>query len=144
MKIQLPTVGPIVGYTSADQVRLWLRGDLQIAADGPRRCFGVARIKPAGGAAFGPPRYAKLAPHFDVTGVCAFTGLAPETDYDYEIGWFFAETSLPNLGATQQLDWSRAASGTFRTAAAPGAAPRTYAVGSCRYLLRLLGGAIFD
>ena len=42
MKIQPPTVGPIVGYTPAEQVRLWLRGDFQPTPDGYRRCFGVA------------------------------------------------------------------------------------------------------
>ena len=143
MKIQSPTLGPIIGYTTSNQVRIWLRGDLQKTEDGYRRCFGVAQIKEAQ-QDFGPPKYVKLPPYFDMTGVCAFTGLKPETEYEYRVGWFFAETSLPNLDATQDLDWSKSMSGSFRTAAANAAVARTYAVGSCRYLLRLFGGEFFD
>lgn len=144
MKIQSPTVGPIVGYTTPNQTRLWLRGDLQKTTDGYRRCFGAARIREAGSTQFGKPRFVKLPPHFDMTGVCVFGGLKPETDYEYELGWFFAETSLSNLDATQELQWDNAGGGKFRTAAVPGATPRSYAVGSCRYLLRLFGGSFCD
>jgi alkaline phosphatase D len=144
MKIQKPTVGPIVGYTTPNQVRLWLRGDFQKTPDGYRRCFGVARLKGQNGVVYGDPKYVKMPPHFDMTGVCAFTGLTADTVYEYQIGWFFAETSLPNLDATQELDWTNAATGSFRTVSPVGAASRSYAVGSCRYLLRLFGGLLFD
>lgn len=143
MKIQAPTVGPIVGYTSADQVRLWVRGDFQPTPDGYRRCFGVARITDPGGHT-SPPQYVKLPPYFDMTGVCAFTGLKAETTYKYDAGWFFAETELTNLDSTQELDWSKAVTGAFRTGTKDATKPRAYVLGSCRYLLRLFGGLIFD
>lgn len=144
MNIQPPTVGPIVGYTPADQVRIWLRGDFQSTPDGYRRCFGVAHLKGPNDTKFGPPRYIKLAPYFDMTGVCAFTQLQPETPYDYEAGWFFAETELDNLDETQELNWSKAVTGSFRTGTDDDSKIRSYVIGSCRYLLKLFGGLIFD
>lgn len=144
MKIQAPTVGPIVGYTTTDQVRLWLRGKFQKTPDGYCRCFGVARLRESGVADFAPPKYVKLPPHFDMTGVCVFTGLQPETAYEYQAGWFFAETDLDNLNKSKCLDWSNAFSGMFCTGTVNPIKPRSYIVGSCRYLLKLFGGDIFD
>jgi len=144
MKIQSPTVGPIVGYTTADQVRIWLRGEFQKTPDGYRRCFGVAQLTASGAGGFGPPQFVKLPPYFDMTGVCAFTHLQPETTYEYRAGWFFAETGLDSLDATQDLDWSNAVKGQFRTGTADKSKGRSYVVGSCRYLLKLFGGLIFD
>lgn len=144
MKIHTATVGPIVGYTSDNQVRIWLRGDFQQTSDGYRRCFGVARLRAHGDTKFGEPTFVKLPPYFDMTGICAFTGLQADTEYEYQAGWFFAETELDNLGPNQILDWSGAGTYRFRTAAADPTSARSYAFGSCRYLLRLFGGTIFD
>src|SRR5882672_4319193 len=146
MKINRPTVGPIIGYTTHDQVRIWLRGDFQKTPDGYRRCFGVAQLRVSGqpGQSFGSPQFVKLPPYFDMTGVCAFTGLQAETNYDYRAGWFFAETELDNLDDSQDLDWSNGIRGTFRTGSSNGELERTYVVGSCRYLLRIFGGSFFD
>ena len=146
MKIHKPSVGPIVGYTSATQVRIWLRGEFQQTPDGYRRCFGVVRLRKQGTPAFGNPIYVKLPPHFDMTGVCVFTNLQPETTFEYQAGWFFAETELPNLDETQDLDWTEVVLPklTFRTGSANPLQSRSYAVGSCRYLLRLFGGKFFD
>jgi len=144
MKLHAPTVGPIVGYVSGDQARLWLRGDFQKTPDGYRRCFGVVRLRIHGAPVFDKPKFAKLPPHFDMTGVCAFTHLQPETSYEYQAGWFFAETELTNLDDTQELDWSGVQPWTFRTGSTDREKPRSYAFGSCRYLLRLFGGEFFD
>lgn len=148
MKIQLPKVGPIVGYTSADQVRIWLRGDFQPAPDGYRRCFGAVRIaeykEKIEEKDWGDPKYAKLPPYFDMTGVCVMQGLKPDTEYAYQAGWFFAETELENLDNTQQLVWTDARTSRFRTGTDSAKRSRSYVVGSCRYLLKLFGGTIFD
>lgn len=152
MKIQRPTVGPIVGYTRTTETRIWLRGDFQQTPEGYRRAFGVVRMRASPGVPgaagapplWGDPRFVKLAPYFDMTGVCVFADLTADTEYEYQAGWFFAETELSDLGATPALDWSQAVTARFRSAAVAGASPRAYAVGSCRYLLRLFGGSIFD
>lgn len=146
MKIKKPTVGPIVGYTSAGQARIWLRGEFQKTPDGYRRCFGAIRLRKHGAPAFGNPLFVKLPPYFDMTGVCAFTSLQPDTVYEYQAGWFFAETELTNLDGTQDLDWTEVQQQTlrFQTGSMNPSQPRSYAFGSCRYLLRLFGGAFFD
>lgn len=144
MKLHEPTVGPIVGYASGNQVRLWLRGEFQKTPDGYRRCFGAVRLRAPDDSDFGKPKYAKLPPHFDMTGVCVFPNLQPETTYEYQAGWFFAETELTNLDETQELNWTGVSTRTFQTGAVDPQQPRSYAFGSCRYLLRLFGGAFFD
>lgn len=144
MKIVPPTLGPILGYTTATDARLWIRGDFQPAPDGYRRAFGVARLRKAGATKWGDPLYVKLPPHFDMTGVVVFPDLTADTDYEYQAGWFFAETSLTNLDETQELEWPGTAPVGFRTGTTKTTAARSYVVGSCRYLLRLFGGTIFD
>lgn len=128
------------------QARIWLRGEFQKTPDGYRRCFGVVRFRAQGTPSFGKPTFVKLPPHFDMTGVCVLTKLQPETTFEYQAGWFFAETELTNLDDTQDLDWAEVQHPTltFRTGSANPLQPRSYAVGSCRYLLRLFGGQFFD
>src|ERR1044072_7714509 len=136
MKIQVPTVGPIVGYTTHDQARIWLRGDFQTGPNGFRRCFGVARIAQVG-AHVGPSQYVKMPPHFDMTGVIAFTGLLPETTYNYQAGWFLADSELDDAKSIQNLDWSNIESIQFRTGTMDDSRSRSYVLGWCLYLLKL-------
>ena len=146
MNVQRPSVGPIIGYTTSNEVRIWLRGKLQKTDDeGYNRCFGVVQLKgPKDKDWVQAPRFVKMPPHFDMTGVCVFTGLLPETDYEYRAGWFYAETEMDNLGPNLKLDWEGISPKPFRTGTAKKTAGRSYAIGSCRYLLRLFGGSFFD
>jgi alkaline phosphatase D len=146
MNIQPPTVGPIVGYTTFDHVRIWLRGDFQPTPDGYRRCFGVAQLRASGDDGFGPLQYVKLPPYFDMTGVCVFNQLKQETTYEYRAGWFFAETELEPLDLIEpsEIDWRDAFHGTFRTSTNNKSKSRVYVLGSCRYLLKLWGGWVYD
>ena len=45
MNVQPLTVGPILGATTGDSARVWGRATLEITGEGPRRAFGVARIR---------------------------------------------------------------------------------------------------
>lgn len=141
--LQAPSVGPIVGHTDHQHSRIFLRGDGRAGLD---RCFAAVRCRQQGVAAWGAPVFNKLTPTFDLTGVCVLNGLQPGRTYEYQAGWFSdKQINLEQLGPTQsaQLDWSQAASGRFSTVPlTPG--PRSYVVGSCRYLLRLLGFDVFD
>jgi len=47
MKINKLTVGPIVGETTPNRVRIWGRGNANVIEDQPQRCFGVVRYRPA-------------------------------------------------------------------------------------------------
>ena len=137
MKVQRLDLGPIVGATTAREVRIWGRGAHVPTPAGPRRCLGVARIREAG-AEFGPPVPFKLNSNFDLTGVVVFGGLKQDTAYDYQVGYLFPEAESPDPASTP-LDWSEASSSSFRSGSSDPQAPRSFILGSCRYLLRFLG-----
>ena len=145
MKIKPPTVGPIVGSTTSKETRIFLRGDVQLVDDQPRRCFGVLQWRKPG-AKWSKPLLNKLAPHFDGTCVFVIGGLSADQLYEYRAGWFFADADLGKLGTIgdDELEWEVDQVYSFSTGIDAAAQPRRFAVGSCRYLLRLLGGAVFD
>ncbi|MDM4766255.1 alkaline phosphatase D family protein [Pelomonas sp. SE-A7] len=138
--VNTPSLGPIVGHTDHQHSRLFLRGE---GAPGDR-LFAVVRCRVRGSTAWGAPVFNKLSPTFDLTGVCVLNQLAAATAYEVQAGWFSApQLELAELGPTTQLDWGHAATASLRTCSATAAA-RSYVVGSCRYLLRLLGHNWFD
>ena len=142
-KLEKPTVGPIVGVTTTNTARLWGRGELKMDDGVPRRCFGAARLKKNGNAEFQPPRIFKMLPHFDLTGVTEFEGLESQSEYEYQLGYFFSPGEHENAD-NLDIDWSEAGSGRFKTAKADREAPCSIVFGSCRYILRFLGGSLFD
>lgn len=145
MKIHPSTVGPLLGYTTDSQARIWFRGEFQLVERGHRRAFGVVQVRQKTATAkYSKPKFVPLMPHFDMTGVTVFTGLKSSTAYEYRAGWFFAETELENLDENQLLDWSDISPITFKTGTAKASASRSYVIGSCRYLLRLFGGSVWD
>jgi alkaline phosphatase D len=143
MNIQPLTVGPIVGATTGENVRFWGRGELELIQSGPRRCFGVARIR-AAGARFGAPKFFKMNPNFDMTGIVVFDGLRPDTRYLYQMGWFYSDKELDEVEDTRDLDWGAVPTHDCTSASVNDAAARSFVFGSCRYLLRLFGGSWFD
>ena len=145
VKIKPLTVGPILGDTDTDHARLWGRGAMETTSDGPpRRCFGVARIRTTRSTTYRNPLFFKMNPNFDMTGTVVFTELKPGTDYQYQIGYFFADLEMPALSGNMPMDWAEGHSGSFTTPPADGTAPRSFVFGSCRYLLQLFGGSWFD
>ena len=143
IKLEKPTVGPIVGATTTNTVRLWGRGKLIMDGDIPRRCFGAARLKEKGSGAFQPARLFKMRPHFDFTGVTEFDGLAPQSEYEYQLGYFYFPGDLED-DKDLDIDWDNAGSGKFKTAKDDREDPCTIVFGSCRYILRFLGGYLWD
>ena len=144
VKVYPLTVGPILGATTGNSARVWGRGILEQTGDGPRRCFGVARVRPATSSHFRQPLFFKMNPNFDMTGIVLFEDLLPEKEYEYEMGSFFSELDLDTLPPDYPLDWSAIEPVAFRTAAGDYSRPRSFVFGSCRYLLRLFGGSWFD
>ncbi|KPK07979.1 MAG: hypothetical protein AMJ56_12405 [Anaerolineae bacterium SG8_19] len=143
MEIKPLTVGPIVGATNGEDVRLWGRGELELIQSGPRRCFGVARIRSAD-ARFGAPKFFKMNPNFDMTGIVVFDGLRPDTRYLYQMGWFFSDKELDEVEDTRDIDWGIVPTHDFTSASVNDFATRSFVFGSCQYLLRLFGGSWFD
>jgi alkaline phosphatase D len=143
MDVQPLTVGPILGATTGTTTRIWGRGEYEQLQSGPRRCFGVARIR-EGRQRFRSPRFFKMNPNFDMTGVVVFGELKPETSYVYQAGWFYSDREPDELANRLSLDWNGIPSHAFTTASDDGSAARSFVFGSCRYLLRLFGGSWFD
>jgi alkaline phosphatase D len=145
MKINAPSVGPIVGYTTDRQTRLFLRGHAQKEGSNMRRCFGVVRWRVAGVKKWSAPQFNNLSHNFVMTGVLVIDALKADTEYEYQCGWFFADAELERIESLpeDQLEW-QIPSSAFKTSVAVDSRPRSYAVGSCRYMLRLFGGTIFD
>ncbi len=63
MKVLEPTVGPILGATTGESARIFLRGDYEDTKGRPRRCHAVVRPRRKGA---GPwtTRYVELDPNF--------------------------------------------------------------------------------
>src|SRR5688572_4345095 len=142
MKLSSPSVGPIVGATSSSSVRIFLRGDLVLDGKRPKPGHAVLRIREeAAGknAEYQPPRRFPLNPNFDMTAVIVLEGLKADVVYQYQAGWCFDADAAQN----PDIDWSGATESTFKTAADDSERERTFAFGSCRYMLQLFGGSFF-
>lgn len=143
-EIRKLSVGPIVGHVDTNHARLWGRAIHEKLANGaPRRAFGIARIKRQGGS-YTAPRFFKMNPNFDMTGIVVFTGLDADTAHAYQMGWFFSDKELGELRSSESWDWRDADQGVFNTASNDPCAEKQFIFGSCRYLLRLFGGSWFD
>lgn len=143
MKVEPFSVGPIVGATTHESVRIFGRGEHEPDRGRPRRLHAVLRLRPMGGQ-FGRPRYTKLNPNFDMTGVIVLSGLHADTLYEYQAGFVFSDVASRDIDLAGVLDWSQVKPHTFRSGARDDGEARNLVVGSCRYLLRLFGGSWFD
>lgn len=139
VQIQSLTVGPIVGHTTTKSVRLWGRGAYDPGKAGPRRCHGIVQLFREG--TLVDAGYFPMRPHFDFTGVIDFDQLEAGTQYRFRMGYLFADLESEQLPPAEKVDLRAANEGTFRTMAKDGL---SFVFGSCRYLLRLFGGAVFD
>ena len=81
--LRSPSVGPIVGHTSTDFARVWMRG----SDEAPGRTVGVAALYDANGKYIAKSaRYLRLHREYDRTGVVEFKKLKPETSYSVRLG----------------------------------------------------------
>ena len=160
MKIYPFTVGPILGYVSSTTARIFGRGEYTEGdpelkpsfgrryrnqhKSPPRRIFSAIRVRSSSSTQFGEPIFCKLLPYFDFTGVSIIPDLAADSEYHYQAGWFCSDGRLPDPRNGGQLDWRDAPIYSFRTASEDAMAERSFVFGSCRYLLRLFGGTIFE
>jgi alkaline phosphatase D len=87
--------------------------------------------------------YFPMKAHFDFTGVVDVPNLAPSTLYTFSMGFIVADLEpeqMQKVTADMLLD---ASTGSFTTASSAGN-QLSFVFGSCRYMLRLFGGNIFD
>ncbi len=144
MKINKLDVGPIIGATSNKSVRIFGRAKLEMSNGQPRRAHGVVRIREKDKGGFGKPRYFKMNPNFDMTGIAIVTGLSDKRTYEYQIGWIFSDVDTTVINVDKQLDWALLETYEFRAGSAKRTDSRNIVIGSCRYVLRLFGGQWFD
>lgn len=146
MKLHSPTVGPIVGYTTDQQSRIWFRGKFELTGESTyRRCFGVLRFRKKGTKKWSDPIYNKMSANFDMSSVIVLSDLQAETTYEYQAGWLFLDAELDDFIRIQGsiIEWPEKIY-TFKAASSDNHKARSYVTGSCRYLLRTFFGDIFD
>lgn len=143
LKIKSLDVGPIIGETTPNRVRVWGRAEDHIVEGLPRRCFGLLRHRRPGQNPWSTPIYFKMNPNFDMTGLAVITGLQPDTPYEYEVGYYFSDVELSDA-PLRDVDWTEASRGAFTTASNDDSEPRNLVIGSCRYLLKTFLGDFFD
>jgi alkaline phosphatase D len=134
-----PTIGPIVGHTTTNHTRIFLRGELQNDA----LVFAGIRYRRAGEEHWSKGVFAKLTILRDMSEVIALNDLATDTAYEYQAGWFSPMSPVHTVETIQELplQWPREIY-RFRTQSSKTTTPRAYIAGSCRYL-RMTAGIAF-
>jgi len=134
--VEKPTVGPIVGYTTPEHARIFLRG----AKDPRDSVFAGIRHRKAGTQQWSEGVYSALSDTYDMSDTLVLHGLSADTQYEYQAGWF--TTSHP--GHTPEtvkqiaLQWPSTIY-QFKSASTQRDRVHRYVVGSCRYLRLTLG-----
>lgn len=131
-----PTVGPIIGHTTTNHARIFLRGELQNSAP----VFAGIRYRRLGEERWSQGVFAKLTILHDMSDVIALNDLATDTEYQYQAGWFSPMSPVHTVETVQELplQWPRDLY-RFRTQSSKAKIPRAYIVGSCRYLRMTAG-----
>lgn len=131
-----PTVGPIVGHTTAHHTRLFIRGE-SISNEG---LFAAVRYRRAGEPDWSVPVFSELSASHDHSTVIALNHLGSDTPYEYQAGWFNIGKGQASTQALQELPlrWPGEIY-RLRTHTSEMSTPRGYIVGSCRYLRMTLG-----
>ncbi|KPN89038.1 alkaline phosphatase D family protein [Pseudomonas nunensis] len=131
-----PTVGPIIGHTTTNHVRIFLRGDTQ--DDAP--VFAGIRYRRLGEERWSKGVFAKLSRLRDMSDVIGLNQLYENAEYEYQAGWFSPMSPVHTVETVQELplQWPREVY-RFRTRSSKSALPRAYIVGSCRYLRMTAG-----
>jgi alkaline phosphatase D len=126
-----PTVGPIVGHTTTDHARIFLRGDGN--TDNP--LFAGIRHRRKGDTTWSKGQFIRLVSYRDLAGVILLKGLEPDTTYEYQAGWksTLSPAHTPETILELPLQWPKEIY-QLRTPSSVPDVPRSYIVGSCRYL----------
>ncbi len=89
--LRAPSVGPIVGHTTATSSRIWIRGN----ETDESRTVGVAALYCGGVYVPGSAQYFRLRREFDRTGIVDFGALLPDTSYSVKAGSLSLDTADP-------------------------------------------------
>ncbi|VVN81189.1 alkaline phosphatase D family protein [Pseudomonas fluorescens] len=131
-----PTVGPIIGHTTINHARIFVRGQFQMNT----RAFAGIRYRPRGDQPWLDSVFTKLESVRDMSQVIVLNDLVANTEYEYQAGWFSLASPAHTLETVTELplQWPQDIY-RFRTPSDAVTQPRAYIFGSCRYL-QLTGG----
>jgi alkaline phosphatase D len=131
-----PTVGPIIGHTTTNHARIFLRGEAQ--KDTP--VFAGIRYRQSGQEQWLKSIFARLTSLQDMSDVIVLNNLVADTEYEYQAGWFSTKSAEHSVDSLQELplQWPRELY-RLRTRSGTAGTPRAYFVGSCRYLRMTAG-----
>jgi hypothetical protein len=131
-----PTVGPIIGHTTTDHARIFLRGTWQKN----QRVFAGVRHRRMGEEYWSKGIFTELTQSRDMSGVIVLHDLAANTEYEYQAGCFSPLYPMHTSQTVQELplQWPREVY-YLRTQSHERTTPRAYIVGSCRYLRMTAG-----
>ncbi|MDD0995745.1 alkaline phosphatase D family protein [Pseudomonas sp. TNT2022 ID1044] len=131
-----PTIGPIVGHTTTEHARIFLRGAWQT----DQLVFAGIRYRRVGDEYWSKGVFIQLTPSRDMSGVIVLHDLAADTEYEYQAGWISPMYPMHTPETVQELplQWPRDVY-RLRTQSSETTTPRAYIVGSCRYLRMTAG-----
>ncbi|WP_095192191.1 alkaline phosphatase D family protein [Pseudomonas sp. Irchel 3A7] len=131
-----PTVGPIIGHTTMNQARIFLRGERQKGA----LVFAGIRYRRIGDERWNQGFFTQLTASRDMADVIVLHDLNADTEYEYQAGWLSPMNPVHTVETIQELplQWPRDVY-RFRTQSNQITTPRAYVVGSCRYLSMTAG-----
>lgn len=131
-----PSVGPIIGHTTAHHSRIFLRA----IYSGAPLTFGGIRHRRAGEQTWSPGAFVLLDKQHDMSGIVVLQGLEADTRYEYQAGWFTTADRSETVDTVQDLPlrWPELVH-TFKTCSNDKTLPRSYIIGSCRYLRMSFG-----
>jgi alkaline phosphatase D len=135
-----PTVGPIIGHTTTNHARIFLRGE----ANKDARAFAGIRYRRLGEEDWSTGIFAELERARDMSAVLVLNDLAADTVHEYQAGWFNPMNPVHFVDTPQALplQWPGQIH-RLRTRSSQATQPKAYVVGSCRYL-RLTAGIAAD
>ncbi|MBC3364092.1 alkaline phosphatase D family protein [Pseudomonas sp. SWRI154] len=131
-----PTVGPIVGHTTTDHTRIFLRGE----ENNINPVFAGIRYRRKGDTAWSKAQFVQLTPHRDMSEVIVLEDLQADTAYEYQAGWKTLLNPTHTVETIQELplQWPRDIY-ELKTPSSKPYAARSYIAGSCRYLRMTAG-----
>ncbi|MGJ8681068.1 alkaline phosphatase D family protein [Paraglaciecola sp.] len=138
MEVRSFKVGPILGQVTKDSAHIFGTGKPREN----RHVFTVCRIKKVAGGKWSSPIKRFAQPHFDYSSVTINNNLISATEYEYQCG--FIRCKEGEEVDLDDLNWSKVATYKFNTPSDSDSSTVRFAFGSCRYLLKLFGGSIFD
>jgi alkaline phosphatase D len=94
-----PTVGPIIGHTTTNHARIFLRGE----ANKDTRAFAGIRYRRLGDENWSKGTFAELEKARDMSAVLVLNNLTADTVHEYQAGWFNPIKPVSSVETIQEL-----------------------------------------